>query len=143
MSGFLLDTNVPSELTRPQSNPRVEQWLEDAKDEELHLSAISLGELLKGIGLLPVSHRRNDLQSWLDGTLRPWFAGRILPIDEAVAERWGKLSAEVQLQGRHLNVTDGLIAPTALEHGLTLVTRNVRDFAASGLTVVNPWEYSP
>jgi predicted nucleic acid-binding protein len=75
MSGFLLDTNIPSELTRPKSAPQVERWLEKANDAELYFSVISLGEILKGITVLPASKRRDGLQEWLDGTLRPWFEG--------------------------------------------------------------------
>lgn len=139
MTGFLLDTNVPSELTRPQSDPRVEQWLEDANDEELYLSTLTLGEILKGITILPQSKRRGELQRWLDETLRPWFKGRILPVTDAIAERWGILAGERQLKGRPLKVADGLIAATALVHDLTVVTHNVRDFSDLGVPLINPW----
>lgn len=77
MSGFLLDTNIPSELTREKPAPQVERWLDEATDEELYFSVISLGEILKGITILPGSKRRDGLQEWLDSTLRPWFEGRI------------------------------------------------------------------
>ena len=139
MTGFLLDTNVPSELTRPQSEPNVEKWLEAANDEQLFLSVISLGEIFKGHTLLPASKRRHELQEWVDSTLRPWFDGRILPVTDRVAQRWGVLAGECQLKGRGLTMADGLIAATALEHGLTVVTRNERDFADLGMTVFNPW----
>ena len=140
MKSFLPDTNVPSELTRPKSDPSVERWLEEADDEHLYLSVITFGELLKGLTILPESKRRIDLQKWLDHTLRPWFEGRVLPVDESIAERWGVLAGECQLRGTPLNTTDGLIAATALEHDLTVVTRNVKDFARLGVTVFNPWE---
>ena len=91
MNGFLRDTNVPSELTRPRSDPKVESWLEDADDEQLFFSVVSLGEILKGVTILPESRRREELQQWLDDTLRPWFSGRILPVTELIAERWGIL----------------------------------------------------
>src|SRR5579871_737157 len=112
MKGFLLDTNIPSELTRPHPQPSVAQWLENADDEELYFSVISLGEILKGITVLPESKRRSGLQQWLDGTLRPWFGNRILPIDDPIAERWGVLAGECTLKGRPLKVADGLIAAT-------------------------------
>ena len=79
------------------------------------------------------------MQRWLDGTLRPWFQGRILPVNEAIAERWGVLTGQCRLKGRQLKVADGLIAATALEHGLTIVTRNLKDFAGLGAVLVNPW----
>jgi predicted nucleic acid-binding protein len=89
MSGFLLDTNVPSELIRMRPDPRVAQWLRDADDNMLYLSVISIGEVCKGFTVHPEEHRRVILRRWLDDTLRPWFAGRILPISEPVSERWG------------------------------------------------------
>ena len=139
MTGFLLDTNIPSELTRPHPQPSVVKWLENAQDEQLHLSVVSLGEILKGITTLAAGQRRNVLHQWLDETLRPWFEGRILPVSEAIAAHWGVLSGECQLRGRMLNMADGLIAATALEHGLTLVTRNTRDFEGLNLAILNPW----
>ena len=99
MSGFLLDTNIPSELTRPKSDEQVEKWLQDTDGELLYLSVVSLGEIFKGLTLLPVSKRRTQIEEWVDGTLRSWFGGRILPITEAVAERWGRLAGECQLRG--------------------------------------------
>ena len=140
MSGFLPDTNVPSELSRIRPNPRVARWLEDADDGELYLSVITIGEICKGLTVHPEEHRRAILKQWLDNTLRPWFAGRILPISEAISERWGILEGQCQMKGLTLNVPDGLIAATALEHDLTIVTRNVRDFAGLGVTVLNPWD---
>ena len=139
MTGFLLDTNVPSELTRPQSDPYVEKWLEAADDDRLFLSAVSLGEIIKGLTILPESKRRQQLRKWVDETLRPWFDSRILPVNEGIAERWGILAGECQLKGKPLAIADGLIAATALEHDLTLVTRNVRDFGDLGLSILNPW----
>ncbi len=139
MTGFLLDTNVPSELTRPKPEPEVIQWLDDADDLRLFLSVVSLGEIFKGITVLPEGKRRQELQRWVDETLRPWFDGRILPVSESVAERWGVLAGECQLTGRPLNVADGLIAATALEHGLTVVTRNVKDFSNLGVSVLDLW----
>ena len=140
MNGFLLDTNVPSELTRPRSDPKVERWLEDADDEQLFFSVVSLGEIIKGVTILPESRRREELQQWLDDTLRPWFSGRILPVTEPITERWGILAGRRQLKGKTITVTDGFIAATALHHDLTIVTRNVKDFEDLGVSVLNPWE---
>jgi predicted nucleic acid-binding protein len=140
MKGFLLDTNIPSEMTRPRPQSSVSEWLEDADDDQLYFSVVSLGEILKGVTVLPESKRRSQLQQWLDETLRPWFQGRVLPVNEPIAERWGVLAGQCQLKGRHLKVVDGFIAATALEHDLAIVTRNVKDFAGLGVTVFNPWD---
>lgn len=140
MRGFLLDTNIPSEMTRPRPSPRVEQWLNDVVDEQLFISVISLAEIIRGVTRQADLNRQLQLQSWLDGTLRPWFAGRVLPVNQQIAERLGKLAGERDSKGRTLPFGDGLIAATALEHDLALVTRNVRDFADLGLTIINPWE---
>ncbi len=85
--------------------------------------------------------RRRELEQWIEQTLRSWFAGRILPVNDIIAERWGSLTAEQRLKGKPLGMADGLIVATALEHGLTVVTRNVKDFDGRGVTVLNPWEY--
>ena len=116
--GFLLDTNVPSELTRPQPDPRVAQWLEDTDDSLMYFSVISVGEVCKGFTVHPEQHRRGSLRQRLEKELRPWFAGRILQISEAIGERWGVLDGECQLKGLTLSAPDGLIAATALEHDL-------------------------
>ncbi len=140
MSGFLLDTNIPSELTRQKSAPQVERWLDQANDRELYFSVISLGEILNGITVLPVSRRRDGLQEWLDEILRPWFADRILPVTAPIAERWGVLSGECRLIGKQVKVADGLIVANDLHHKLAIVTRNVQDFVGLGAAVVNPWD---
>jgi predicted nucleic acid-binding protein len=108
--------------------------------DQLHFSVVSLGEILKGVTVLQEGKRRSQLQQWLDETLRPWFQGRILPGNEPIAERWGVLARQCQLKGKPLKVVDGFIAATALEHDLTIVTRNVKDFAGLGVTVFNPWD---
>jgi toxin FitB len=140
VTSFLLDTNIPSELTRARPEARVTAWLQPMDNDRLHLSVITLGEIRKGFTLLPEPSRRLQLERWLERELHPWFADRILPVDEPVAERWGALDGERQLQGTPLNTADGLIAATALEHGLTLVTRNTKDFAGLGLRLLNPWD---
>jgi toxin FitB len=140
VSGFLLGTNILSELIRPRPEPRVAAWLEAASDERLFISVITLGEIRKGFTVVPERGLRLELERWLEEELRPWFAGRILPVGEAIAERWGELDGERQSQGAPLNTADGLIAATALQHGLTMVTRKVKDFGGLGVDIFNPWE---
>ena len=113
MKGFLLDTNIPSELTCPKPAPQVERWLEEVEDEQVFFSVISLAEICKGIAKLPERKKRSQLQDWLDTTLRPWFAGRILPITEPIAERMGRWVGEGEVGGRTIKIADGLIAATA------------------------------
>jgi toxin FitB len=140
VKGYLVDTNIPSELTREKPDARVAAFLKNANKDSMFLSVMTIGEICKGIATLPVSQRRAELQGWLDIDVRSWFAGRILPVTEAVAERWGHLAAAAKRHGLTLAVVDGVIAATALHHGLTLVTRNVKDFAGLGIDVANPWE---
>jgi predicted nucleic acid-binding protein len=139
MSGFLLDTNIPSEIIRIRPDPQVNAWVRAQDDATLHLSAITIGELRKGLTILPESKRRSQLQDWLENDLIPLFTGRILPVTQAIAERWGVLSGERQIVGRPLGMADGLIAATALEHDLVLVTRNGRDYEHLGVKILNPW----
>ena len=143
MSGFLLDTNVPSELIRPKPEPLVKTWLAAQSMDTLFISAVSFGELRKGITLQSPGKRRTELEAWLETDLSVLFAGRILPMTRSIAEHWGVLEAQRQLAGRPLDVPDGQIAATALDHSLTLVTRNVKDFAGLGVAVLNPWEKAP
>ena len=116
MNGFLLDTNVPSELIRVRPEPRVAAWLEAADDQQLFVSVVTIGELRKGFTLLPQSKPRAFLEDWLRDELLPWFAGRILPVTQTIADRWGILDGESQLRGTPLNTADGMIAATAIEH---------------------------
>lgn len=139
MSGFLLDTNVVSELVRPKPEARVAHWIEGIDEILLHLSVLTLGEIRKGIVSLRDPARQVTLGAWLDGDLVVRFTDRILPIDEAVADRWGRLAAEAETAKRSLPVIDGLLAATALQHNLTLVTRNVKDVAITGVPLFNPW----
>jgi len=139
VSGFLLDTNIPSELVRSHPDPRVERWFSAQDEQSLFLSAISIGELRRGFTLLPAGKRRTQLEHWFDDELVPRFGGRILPVTHGIADRWGVLGAERQLKGAPIGTADGLIAATAAEHGLVLVTRNVRDFAGLGVTLLDPF----
>jgi predicted nucleic acid-binding protein len=141
MSGFLLDTNVLSEFSR-RGDPdrRVRLWLEVADTDSLYVSVLTFGEIRMGVELLPRSERRRQLEQWLDRDLPEWFEGRILPIDQSIAERRGVLRAQAKMKGRPLSVVDGLLTATALQHNPSIVSRNVSDFAAVGVAVVNPWE---
>jgi predicted nucleic acid-binding protein len=140
VSGFLLDTNCISEITRVQPEPRVLEWLRVADESLLHLSVLTLGEIRKGIAGLPQSARRSQLESWLEVDLQARFSGRVVPISAAIADRWGILAAESKRKGKPLAVIDGLLAATALQFNLTIVSRNVNDFAQTRVPVVNPWE---
>jgi len=106
----------------------------------LFVSVVTIGELRKGFTILPQSKRRVFLEDWLRDDFLPWFAGRILPVTQAIADRWGILDGESQLRGTPLNTADGMIAATAIEHDLTLVTRNVKDFSGLGLAILDPWQ---
>lgn len=141
-SGFLLDTNVISELMRPRPNHRVTTWVAVTSEVLLHLSVITIGEIRKGIDLLDDNPRRAALQSWLDRDLRVRFAGRLLTFDDAVAERWGRLEALAKRKRVTLPTIDAQLAATALHHGLTFVTRNTADIEPTGVPVFNPWSGS-
>jgi predicted nucleic acid-binding protein len=138
MSGFLLDTNVPSELVRPQPEPRVKTWVAAQNLDTLFISAVSFGEFRKGIILRSPGKRRAELEAWIETDLSSLCSGRILSVTRSIAERWGVLEGQRQLVGRSLNVPDGQIAATALEHGLTMVTRNVKDFEGLGVRQHHP-----
>ncbi len=105
--------------------------------EVLYISALTLGEIRKGVERMPAGLRRERLSVWLELDLPGWFGERVLPIDAAVADEWGRLMARAD---RTLPAVDALLAATALSHRLTVVTRNIADFADTGVSVINPWE---
>lgn len=137
---FLLDTCVVSELIRPQPAEGVVQWLEAADEALLHLSVLTLGELYKGIAKLPgTSTKKRRLTAWVGEELVVRFSERILPISGAVARRWSELAGAAERRGERLPVIDALIAATALEAGLSVVTRKAEHLGRTGVGVVNPW----
>jgi predicted nucleic acid-binding protein len=137
---YLIDTNVVSELARPHPATAVTEWFKGVSNESLFLSALSIGELRRGVESLPAGAKRERLRAWLENDLQAWFGKRLLPIDAAVADRWGRLLASAS---RTLPAVDALLAATALCHDLRLVTRNVADFDIPGLEVLNPWKLRP
>lgn len=140
MSGFLLDTNTISELIRPRPDPNVVAWFQRTDENLFYLSVLTLGEIRKGVCALPDAKRRVSIEAWLEKDLRNRFEGRILPISEAIADRWGALAGQAQTKKILIPVIDGLLAATAIHHNLTFVTRNAKDVAATGVNVFNPWQ---
>lgn len=136
---FLLDTCAISELVARRPNPALLSWLDAVDDERVYLSAITIGELKRGIERLPESDRRRQLDAWLRDDLLVRFTGRILSVDTPVMLTWGEMVARTEAAGRKLPAMDSLIAALALYHRYQLVTRNVGDFDGTGVSVVNPW----
>jgi predicted nucleic acid-binding protein len=136
---YLLDTCFLSEFQKPTPRRNVVAWLRAQEEDTLFLSVLTLGELQRGIARLAASRKRSRLQAWLSSDLRLRFEGRILPIDDRVALRWGEVQARVEGKGATLPVMDNLIACTALVHDLAVVTRNGAGFARTGVAIVDPW----
>jgi toxin FitB len=140
VAAFLLDTNVLSEFKRRGNpDPHVTAWLRATDPDLVWASVLSFGEIRKGIERLAPGKRRTELEQWLTHDLDQWFEERLLPVTRTIAERWGVLDAGALDRGTPLASIDGLIAATALDHDLTVVTRNLKDFAGLGVTVFNPW----
>ena len=135
----LLDTWVLSELRRNDGNPQVRATVNAISDQDLYLSVLTIGEIIKGVTLLEPGRKKQALQQWIYG-LEESYADRILPIDMETSTIWGEVTALARARGIVVPAIDGLIAATALRHGLHLMTRNTADFAATGVLIVNPWE---
>jgi toxin FitB len=132
---FLIDTNVISEISKPRPDARVQQWA-SLKLEGAFMSAISIGEIIKGIVRLAPGRRRTALEHWLATIHSSTFQERLIPIDEVIAAEWGKLSVATR---RTLPCADSLLASTARVYDFTIATRNVKDFADLGVRLFNPW----
>lgn len=133
---YLIDTNVISELRRKHPDPGVVEWFSQRPPSSLYLSVLTLGEIRKGIQVVPDSKRRQALLDWLETDLASYFSGRVLPVDAAVANHWGCLVAAA---GKPVPAIDSLLAATAIAHDMILVTRNVKDFSRLSVQTFNPW----
>jgi hypothetical protein len=136
---FLIDTNVVSEWVKPRPNEGVVRWLAETDEDRIFLSTVTLAELRYGVERLAAGARRKRLDEWLRDELPLRFEGRVLAVDEKVAEAWGRVVARREAAGRPLAIMDAFLAATAEAHGLTVVTRNVGDFKLSTEAVLNPW----
>ena len=139
MNGWLLDTNVVSELRKKQPVRSVKAWADAQMADRLFLSSITLAEIRYGIEIQSDPGFRNELTIWLDQSLRPWFAGRILPVDEEVVLAWRRMVAWGRSHSITFSQPDLFIAATAQVHSLAVCTRNDADFRETRVPVFNPW----
>ena len=137
---YLLDTCVLSEFVKPRPERRVVSWLNSMEPEQVFLSAVTIGEIQYGISSRPLSKRRTELELWLSVSLPEQFAGRVLSLDADTFVAWGQMMARQRRKGEPMAVMDSLIAATALQHKMVLVTRNVSDFKSTDVNVLSPWE---
>jgi len=136
----LLDTCVISELVSKKPNPKVVEFVDSLDVEDVFLSVITVGEIVKGIEKLPSSKRRSELQAWLNDDLLVRFEGNVVPLDIDIMTEWGRITARLESKGKTMPVIDSLIAATVLDRKMTLVTRNVSDFEGTDAEILNPWE---
>ena len=136
----LLDTCVISELVSKKPNPKVVEFVDLLDPEDVYLSVITIGEIVKGIEKLSKSHRKTDLRNWLNDDLLVRFEGNILALDADILIEWGALTARLESAGKTMPAIDSLIAATALSKKMTLVTRNAGDFESTDVEIVNPWK---
>ena len=136
---YLLDTNVISESVAKLPDARVAVWLRSMDPNICNLSAVTIGEIAKGILKLPVSWRRDQLQHWLDHEVLDEFRDNILVVDVETMIEWGELTSRLEKRGRNLPFMDSILAAQAIHFHCTLVTRNERDFEGCGIEIYNPW----
>ena len=142
MAAFLLDTNVVSELIRPVPEERVVRWIAERPATSLHLSAVTLAELVRGVRRLASGRRRTVLERWIAVDLTEKFGERILAFDREAAVIWGELMGDADRRGQPRGAADAQIAAIALRHGLTVTTRNEADFDGLRVRTLNPWNGS-
>lgn len=140
MTGYLLDTNVLSELRKPRPEPRVLAFVAEQPLEALYVSAVTLAEIRFGIERVTDAARRAELSAWLTNKVRPMFEQRVLPVSEDVMLVWRLLVEEGRKGGHTFSQPDLIIAATAAHHGLTVVTRDISEFEQAKVPVLNPWE---
>ena len=136
---LLLDTNVLSEVTKPAPDARVLEWLDSLDEDRSFISVVSIAEIRRGVALMDEGRKPEALADWLARDLPQRFEQRVLPVDEPVALAWGDLMGLAKRRGRGLSSMDGLIAATAISHGLALATRNTKDFEGFGIELFDPW----
>ena len=136
----LLDTCVISELVSKKPNPKVVEFVDSLDAEDVFLSVITVGEIVKGIEKLPSSKRRSELQAWFNDDLLVRFEGNVVALDIDIMAEWGRITARLESKGKTMPVIDSLIAATVLDRKMTLVTRNVSDFEGTDAEIVNPWK---
>ncbi len=140
MTGWLLDTNVLSELRRPRPSSKVLAFVAAQPLDRLFISAVTLAELRFGIELVTDATRRAELTDWLTLKVRPMFEQRVLPVTEDIMFKWRLLVEEGRKTGHTFSQPDLIIAATGLQHGLTVVTRNTDDYAKARVSLFNPWQ---
>ena len=136
---FLLDTNIISETVRPKPEPKVIEWLEKQSPEELFLSAMTIGELMRGACKVKEKPRREKLTRWIEEDLSQQFESRLLPFNDASARIWGELMGNGDRTGMTPSAFDAQIAAIAIDRALVLVTRNISDFDRFDVELLNPW----
>jgi predicted nucleic acid-binding protein len=139
MIGFLLDTNVVSDLRKTRPNPGLTGWVASVDERSLYLSVLTIAELRRGITIQTDAKKRRALETWVVSELIPRFSGQTLVFDLDVAQLWGRIEGQARLGTGKLPVIDSQLAATALHHGLTLVTNNEKDFSRTGVVIINPW----
>ena len=137
---FLIDTNVISETLKPRPSDRVITWLSGQRSNDLFLASMSLGELVRGAHRVKDKAKGERFKQWIERDLAAQFQGRILPFDQEAAVIWGEIMGDGDRTGRPKPMADAQVAAVARRHGLTLVTRNTRDFTDMSVALIDPWE---